>query len=134
MTADLVHGCPPELLPCAPAGPTVARSGAVARPAPLDGRRRSFADPDAAVLGRLRVGDRHIYSELVDTYSPQMLRVALRHTRCRAVAEEAVQETWLAVVQGVDRFEGRASLKTWIFRILVYQAQVARSARRAYCP
>lgn len=87
-------------------------------------------DPDAALLARLRVGDRHAYRELVENYSGSMLRLARRYARSHAVAEEAVQETWLAVVQGLDRFEGRASFRTWVLRILVNQVQ-ARAAREA---
>lgn len=86
------------------------------------------ADADSALLVRLRAGDEDAYTELVDHYSRPMLRIALRYARSQAVAEEAVQETWLAVLQGVDDFEGRATLKTWIFRILVNQAQ-GRAAR-----
>ena len=87
-------------------------------------------DPDAALLDRLRAGDERAYAELVDIHSRAMLHVARRYARSTAVAEEAVQETWLAVVQGLHRFEGRSSVKTWIFRILVNQVQ-ARAAREA---
>ena len=88
-------------------------------------------DPDAALLDRLRAGDERAYAELVEVHSGAMLRVARRYARSSAVAEEAVQDTWLAVVQGLHRFEGRSSVKTWIFRILTYQVQarVAREAR-----
>ncbi|MFN8162063.1 MAG: sigma-70 family RNA polymerase sigma factor [Solirubrobacterales bacterium] len=73
---------------------------------------------DARVVERLRDGDESAFAELIDAYGPAMLRVARLHVRDRAVAEEVVQETWLAVLRGIDRFEGRSSLKTWIFRIL----------------
>ncbi|MFI5233743.1 MAG: RNA polymerase sigma factor [Gemmatimonadales bacterium] len=59
-----------------------------------------------------------------------MLRLALVHHPSRAVAEEIVQDTWLAVIQGIDRFEGRASFKTWLFRILVNRAHT-RAEREA---
>lgn len=78
------------------------------------------ADPDAALLERLRAGDEAAFTELVDRWAAPMLRLAMTHTRARALAEEAVQDTWLAVLQGVDRFEGRSTLKTWVFRILLY--------------
>src|SRR5215212_5826739 len=52
-----------------------------------------------------------------------LMRLALMHVPSRAVAEEIVQETWLAVLNGIDRFEGRSSLKTWIFRILANRAK-----------
>ncbi len=56
---------------------------------------------------------------LVDRYQPAMLRIARMYVATSAVAEEVVQEAWLGVLKGVDRFEGRSSLRTWIFRILV---------------
>src|SRR5438552_5589096 len=60
---------------------------------------------------------------LVERYSPSMLRIASLYTPSRAVAEDVVQETWLGVLQGLARFEGRSSLKTWIFRILTNRAR-----------
>ena len=66
----------------------------------------------------LRKGDEAAFAALVDRYGPSMLRVAQLYVRTRAVAEEVVQEAWLGVIKGLDRFEGRSSLKTWIFRIL----------------
>ncbi len=60
---------------------------------------------------------------LVDRYGPSMLRVAMLFVASRAVGEEVVQEAWLAVLTGIDRFEGRSSLKTWIFRILTNTAK-----------
>ena len=67
---------------------------------------------------------------LVDRYGPLMLRIALTHVRTRAVAEEVVQEAWLGVLQGLDRFEGRSSLKTWILRIVANRART-RGEREA---
>ena len=61
--------------------------------------------------------------ELIDSYGATMLRVAQMYVRDRATAEEVVQETWLAVLNGIDRFEGRSSLKTWLFRILTNRAK-----------
>src|SRR3954454_22135172 len=72
----------------------------------------------AELLERLRAGDRTAFAELVDGWSPVLLRVALLHVSTRASAEEIVQETWLAVITQLDRFEGRSSVKTWVFRIL----------------
>lgn len=60
---------------------------------------------------------------LVDKYGPSLLRVAMLYVSSRAVAEEVVQETWLAVFSGLERFEGRSSLKTWLFRILTNKAK-----------
>ncbi len=59
-----------------------------------------------------------MFSALVDEHGPAMLRVARMYVSSRAVADEVVQEAWLGVIGGIDRFEGRASLKTWIFRIV----------------
>lgn len=60
---------------------------------------------------------------LVDKYGPSLLRVAMLYVSSRAVAEEVVQETWLAVFSGLERFEGRSSMKTWLFRILTNKAK-----------
>jgi RNA polymerase sigma-70 factor (ECF subfamily) len=88
---------------------------------------REAADPLAAdeadLVARLRAGDEGAFAELVDRHGATMLRVARMYLRDRSVAEEVVQETWLAVLQGIDRFEGRSSLKTWIFRILTNRAK-----------
>src|SRR5438034_98006 len=80
-------------------------------------------DPDAALLERVRAGDEAAFLALVDRHGPLMLRLALTHVRTPAVAEEVVQEAWLGVLSGLDRFEGRSSLKTWILRILVNRAK-----------
>ncbi len=80
----------------------------------------SYAPPpgQAAIVEALKRGDERTFSDLVSKYSPSMLRVARMYVSSRAVAEEVVQEAWLGVISGIGRFEGRASLKTWIFRIL----------------
>ena len=87
-------------------------------------------DPDRELLERLRAGDEDAFMTLVDRYGPLMLRIALTHVRTRAVAEEVVQESWLGVLQGLDRFEGRSSLKTWILRIVANRART-RGEREA---
>jgi RNA polymerase sigma-70 factor, ECF subfamily len=74
---------------------------------------------DAALVERLRVGDEDAFMSLVDGLGPSMLRVARMYVSTLAVAEEVVQEAWLGVLQGIGRFEGRSSLRTWVFRILV---------------
>jgi RNA polymerase sigma-70 factor (ECF subfamily) len=76
------------------------------------------SEPQTELLARLRAGDSAAFAELVDSWSPVLLRVALLHVSTRASAEEIVQDTWLAVITQLDRFEGRSSLKTWVFRIL----------------
>jgi RNA polymerase sigma-70 factor, ECF subfamily len=75
------------------------------------------------IVERLRNGDESAFMELIDRYGMTMLRVAQMYVRDRATAEEVVQETWLAVLNGIDRFEQRSSLKTWIFRILTNRAK-----------
>src|ERR671932_884563 len=75
------------------------------------------------LLERLRAGDSSTFAELVDAWSPMLLRVAQLHVSTRASAEEVVQDTWLAVIRQLDRFEGRSSLRTWVFRILENQAR-----------
>jgi RNA polymerase sigma-70 factor, ECF subfamily len=78
---------------------------------------------DAALVARLRDGDESAFAELIDRYGAMMLRVARRYVKDRASAEEVVQETWLAVLNGIDRFEERSTLKTWLFRILTNRAK-----------
>src|SRR5437763_16155351 len=78
---------------------------------------------DRDLVAALRRGDERVFAELVDAYSPSLLRVARMFVRDRAVAEEVVQETWIAVLRGIDRFEGRSSLKTWVYRILMNTAK-----------
>ena len=84
----------------------------------------TVSPPDELELLRaLRAGDERAFERLVDSYHASLLRLALSFVRTRAVAEEVVQETWLGVLRGLDRFEGRSSLKTWIFRILTNTAK-----------
>jgi RNA polymerase sigma-70 factor (ECF subfamily) len=78
---------------------------------------------DHELVQRLREGDEAAFMELIDRYGAMMLRVAQMYVRDRATAEEVVQETWLAVLNGIDRFEERSSLKTWLFRILTNRAK-----------
>jgi RNA polymerase sigma-70 factor (ECF subfamily) len=91
-------------------------------------------DADAELLARLRAGDEGAFMELVDRYGPLMLRIALSHVPSRAVAEEVVQEAWLGVLQGLGRFEGRSSLKTWILRILTNRARTRGERERRSVP
>jgi RNA polymerase sigma-70 factor (ECF subfamily) len=78
---------------------------------------------DAALVDGLRAGDEAVFAELVGRYSGAMLRVAQLYVRSRAIAEEVVQDAWIGVLNGIARFEGRSSLKTWIFRIVTNRAK-----------
>jgi RNA polymerase sigma-70 factor (ECF subfamily) len=75
------------------------------------------------LVDSLRAGDESAFETLIARYHNQLLRLAMLYVSSRAVAEDVVQETWLGVLQGLARFEGRSSLKTWIFRILTNRAR-----------
>jgi len=83
------------------------------------------SDEDGLVLEGLRAGDERAFVHLISLYQSSMMRVARTYVSSHATAEDVVQETLLAVLEGVDRFEGRASLKTWMFRILTNRAKTA---------
>jgi RNA polymerase sigma-70 factor (ECF subfamily) len=72
---------------------------------------------DLDLIARLRARDEAAFMELVERLQPALIRVARMYVQSQAVAEDVVQETWLGVLKGIDRFEGRSSLRTWIFRI-----------------
>jgi RNA polymerase sigma-70 factor (ECF subfamily) len=80
-------------------------------------------DTEQALVAALRAGDEAAFRGLVERYHASLVNVAAAYVPSRAIAEEVAQETWLAVLQGLDRFEARSSLKTWIFRILVNRAR-----------
>jgi RNA polymerase sigma-70 factor (ECF subfamily) len=94
--------------------------------------RRTDAAPtdEADLVTRLRNGDEAAFQSIVARYHGTMIAVARSHVKSNDVAEEVVQEAWLGVLNGLDRFEGRSSLKTWILRILVNTA-LTRSGREA---
>jgi RNA polymerase sigma-70 factor (ECF subfamily) len=83
---------------------------------------------EPALVTSLRAGDEQTFAALVDGWSGWMLRLAREHVPTPSVAEEVVQETWLAVLEGLDRFRGESSLRTWVYRILLNQAR--RRGRR----
>ena len=85
---------------------------------------------DAALVERLRNRDEASFLELVHRHHGALVRLAQSFVNNRAVAEEVAQDTWVAVLQGVERFEGRSSLKTWIFQILINRAKT-RGVREA---
>jgi len=86
---------------------------------------------DERLVERLRTGDEDAFMELIRDLNPSLLRVARMFVPTAAVAEDVVQETWLAVLKGIERFEGRSSLKTWIFRILTNTAKTVRGPKTA---
>jgi RNA polymerase sigma-70 factor (ECF subfamily) len=87
---------------------------------------------DLRIVDALRAGDEQVFRDLVERHNASLIRVALMYVRTRAVAEEVVQDTWIGVLGSLPRFEGRSSLRTWIFRILANQARTrARKEARS---
>ena len=82
------------------------------------------------LVERLRNRDEQAFEQLIRMYQTALVRVAQMYVSSRAIAEDVVQESWLAVLNGIDRFEGRSSLKTWIFRIVANRAKT-RGEREA---
>ena len=89
---------------------------------------------ERALVEALRRGDEAAFMQLIDEYGATLLRVARMYVPTAAVAEEVVQETWIGVLKGIDRFEGRSSLKTWIFRILANIAKTRGERERRSIP
>lgn len=89
------------------------------------------ADDEVQLLARLRCGDESAFLALVKQHHEPMLRLARTFVQSQAVAEEIVQDTWVAVLGGIEKFEGRSSLRTWLLAILVNRARStgAREAR-----
>ena len=81
------------------------------------------AGTDDALVAGVRSGDETVFAELLTSWSRSMLLVARSFVSTEASAEEVVQDTWLAVLRGIDGFEGRSSLRTWVYRILVNTAK-----------
>ncbi len=95
---------------------------------------RGGVRPDDALVSALRDGDEEVFGELVDALTPSMLRVARCHVPNQAVAEEVVQETWIVVLTRLGGFEGRSSLRTWVFGILLNIARTQGSRERRFLP
>jgi RNA polymerase sigma-70 factor, ECF subfamily len=89
---------------------------------------------DAALVAALRAGDEAAFTALVDANHSAMLRVAMQHVASRAVAEEVVQEAWVGILRGLDRFEERASLRTWMLRIVANLAKTRGVRERRVVP
>jgi RNA polymerase sigma-70 factor (ECF subfamily) len=85
-------------------------------------------EDESAMIAALRRGDEAAFVALVDRHTPAMLRVARGYVSSREIAEEVVQETWIALIKGVEKFEGRSSLRTWLFAVMINIAK-ARGVR-----
>jgi RNA polymerase sigma-70 factor (ECF subfamily) len=83
---------------------------------------------ESAFIAALRDGDEAAFARLVDEHTPSMLRVARGYVHTHEIAEEVVQETWIALLRGIDSFEGRSSLRTWLFAVMINIAK-ARGVR-----
>jgi RNA polymerase sigma-70 factor (ECF subfamily) len=106
-------------------------------PSPVEvGLTLAAAAPDheREFVDRLRAGDEQAFSQLLDRYHRSLVRLATVYVGSHADAEEVAQETWLAVLRGLDRFEGRASLKSWIFHILINRAKTVAARTRRSVP
>jgi RNA polymerase sigma-70 factor (ECF subfamily) len=93
--------------------------------------QRSRRRDESALIARLRAGDEQAFMELVEEYTPGMRRLALTFVRTPALADDVVQEAWLGVLKGLERFEGRSSLRTWIYTIVanIARTRAVREAR-----
>jgi len=96
---------------------------ALATPRLVRRRGNPVPDEDHELLARTRAGDEQAFALLVERHHPAMLRLARMFVSNTAVAEEVVQDTWLAALHGIDGFAGRSTLKTWLLRILVNRAR-----------
>jgi RNA polymerase sigma-70 factor (ECF subfamily) len=74
---------------------------------------------ETTLIAALRTGDEAAFARLVDQHTPSMLRVARGYVPSHEIAEEVVQETWIALLKGVEKFEGRSSLRTWLFTVMI---------------
>ncbi|HUA50046.1 MAG TPA: RNA polymerase sigma factor [Solirubrobacteraceae bacterium] len=92
------------------------------------------ASSDEETVAALRVGDERTFRDLFARSYPAMKRVARTYVASDAVAEEIVQETWIAILTGIDRFEGRSTLGTWIFGVLVNQAKYRSAGEKRALP
>lgn len=101
---------------------------------PRPGIRLLTVGDETELIGRLRDGDEEAFASVVRQHHASLVRLATAMVGSRAVADEVVQDTWLAVVRGVERFEGRSSFKTWLFHILVNRARTTVGRERRSQP
>ena len=85
-------------------------------------------EDESALIAALRKGDEAVFAQLVDQHTPSLLRVARGYVSSHEIAEEVVQETWIALIKGIAKFEGRSSLRTWLFTVMINIAK-ARGIR-----
>jgi len=86
-------------------------------------RRATVRDPDRELLEQVRAGEERAFVELVARYQSSLVRLARTYVSSDAIAEDVAQDTWLAVLRGLDGFEGRSTFRTWLFQILVNRAR-----------
>src|SRR5215471_2500405 len=91
-------------------------------------------DEDGRLVESLRSGDERAFTALIDRYHNAMLRLAIVYVGDPAVAQDVVQDAWLGVLRGLDRFRAHSSLKTWIFRILIFTAKTTAARERRTIP
>jgi RNA polymerase sigma-70 factor (ECF subfamily) len=77
------------------------------------------SEDESAIIAALRRGDEAVFAAVVDRHTPAMLRVARGFVPSQEIAEEVVQETWIALIKGLEKFEGRSSLRTWLFAVMI---------------
>ncbi len=92
------------------------------------------SEHDRQLVAALRRGDESAFAGLVDELTAPLTRLALAHVPSEAVAEEVVQDTWVGVIRGIDRFEGRSALRTWIFQILLNNARTRGRREKRILP
>jgi RNA polymerase sigma-70 factor, ECF subfamily len=85
---------------------------------------------ESGLIAALRDGDQTVFAQLVDQHTPSMLRVVRGYVPSREIAEEVVQETWIALIKGIAGFEGRSSLRTWLFSVMINIAKARGSRER----
>jgi RNA polymerase sigma-70 factor, ECF subfamily len=85
----------------------------------MTGTRQGQSADESALVAALREGDEQVFAQLVDRHTPAMLRAARGYVRSHEIAEEVVQETWIALIKGISKFEGRSSLRTWLFTVMI---------------
>jgi RNA polymerase sigma-70 factor, ECF subfamily len=95
--------------------------------------KHAGGDDEWSLVERLRAGDPAAYRALIEDHEAMVTRLAMLHVPDRAAAEEVAQEVWISVLEGIDRFEGRSSLRTWLFRVVANQA-VTRARREGRTP